>query len=54
MNNLTNAHPVVDFNTTICPTPWTYGSCAVGSPERLLREYTGRPRTYGLTFICRK
>jgi hypothetical protein len=54
VNNLTNAHPVVEFNNTICPTPWTYGSCAVGSGERQLREYTWRPSTYGLTFILRK
>jgi hypothetical protein len=54
VNNLTDAHPVVDFNHTSCPTPWTYGSCAVGSGERVLREYTWRPRTYGLTFTLGK
>jgi hypothetical protein len=54
VNNLTYAHPVVDFDNTICATPWTYGSCAVGSGERLVREYTRRPRTYGLRFILRK
>ncbi len=54
VDNLTNAHPVVDFNNTICPTPSVAGSCTVAAGERLLREYTWRPRTYGLTFIFRK
>ncbi|MGB9329305.1 MAG: hypothetical protein WCB10_00910 [Steroidobacteraceae bacterium] len=54
VNNPTNAHPVVDFNNTICLTAGTYGSCAVRAGEPLLREYTSRPRTYGLTLILRK
>jgi iron complex outermembrane recepter protein len=54
VDNLTNAHPVVDFNNTICPTPSVVGSCTIAAGERLLREYTWRPRTFGLTFILRK
>lgn len=54
VNNLTNAHPVTDFNNTICPTAASPGTCTQASGERLLREYTWRPRTYGLTFIYRQ
>ena len=51
VDNLTNAHPVVDFNNTICPTAGEPGTCTIAAGERLLREYTWRPRTIGLTFI---
>jgi iron complex outermembrane recepter protein len=54
INNLTNAHPVTDFNNTICPTAGDPGTCTQAAGERLLREYTWRPRTYGLTFIFRQ
>jgi iron complex outermembrane recepter protein len=51
VDNLTNAHPIVDFNNTVCALP---PNCAAG-PEgsRLLREYSFRPRTFGLTAIFR-
>ncbi|MBV8783120.1 MAG: TonB-dependent receptor, partial [Gammaproteobacteria bacterium] len=53
IDNVANAHPIVDFNNTICPTAGTPGTCTIAAGERLLREYTWRPRTYGLTFIFR-
>ncbi|MBV9622098.1 MAG: TonB-dependent receptor [Gammaproteobacteria bacterium] len=53
IDNVANSHPVIDFNNTICPTAGVPGSCTIAAGERLLREYTWRPRTYGLTFIYR-
>ncbi len=54
IDNVANAHPVIDFNNTICPTAGVAGTCTIAAGERLLREYTWRPRTYGLTFIFRQ
>ena len=54
VDNVANAHPIIDFNNTICPTAGTPGTCGIAAGERLLREYTWRPRTYGLTFIFRQ
>ncbi len=50
VDNLTNAHPVTDYNYTICPP--TSATCA-GS-DRLQRAYTFRPRTFGITAIFRQ
>jgi outer membrane receptor protein involved in Fe transport len=50
VDNLANLHPVVDYNNTICPG----GDCSQAGGTRLLREYTWRPRTFGMTFILRK
>ena len=54
VDNLANLHPVVDYNNTICPSDVRTADCSQAGGERLLREYTWRPRTYGLTFILRK
>jgi|SRR5579871_2885024 len=54
VDNLTNSHPVVDYNNTICPSDPTSSACSQAGGERLLREYTWRPRTVGMTFILRK
>ncbi len=54
VDNLANLHPVVDYNNTICPSDVTTSACSQSGGERLLREYTWRPRTYGLTFILKK
>ncbi|HYB32542.1 MAG TPA: TonB-dependent receptor [Steroidobacteraceae bacterium] len=60
VDNLTNAHPVVDFNNTICAQPGVTlpgqsVACQAGPQgSRLLREYTFRPRTFGITAIWRK
>jgi outer membrane receptor protein involved in Fe transport len=51
VDNLTNVHPLTDYNYTICP-PTSQPAC-LGS-ERLQRAYTFRPRTYGLTAIFRQ
>jgi iron complex outermembrane recepter protein len=52
VDNLTNTHPVIDFNNTICAVP---PNCAAGPDgSRLLREYTFRPRTFGITAIFRQ
>ena len=53
-HNLANLHPVVDYNNTICPSLVTTPACSQTGGERLLREYTWRPRTIGMTFIFRK
>ncbi|TLY69871.1 MAG: TonB-dependent receptor [Gammaproteobacteria bacterium] len=50
VDNLTNAHPLTDYNYTICPP--TSATCA-GS-DRLQRAYTLRPRTFGITAIFRQ
>jgi outer membrane receptor protein involved in Fe transport len=50
IDNLTNAHPLTDYNYTICPP--TSATCA-GS-DRLQRAYTFRPRTFGITAIFRQ
>ena len=50
VDNLTNAHPLTDYNYTICPP--TSATCA-GS-DRLQRAYTFRPRTFGITAIFRQ
>jgi iron complex outermembrane recepter protein len=44
IDNLTDTHALTDYNLTITPT--------VGSS--LLRAYTFRPRTFGVTFIYRR
>jgi len=54
VDNLANLHPVVDYNNTICPSDVTTPACSQTGGERLLREYTWRPRTIGMTFIFRK
>ncbi len=54
VDNLANLHPVVDYNNTICPSDVTTPACSQAGGERLLREYTWRPRTIGMTFIFRK
>ncbi len=54
VDNLTNAHPVVDYNNSICPSDVTTPACAQSGGERLLREYTWRPRTVGMTFVFKK
>jgi iron complex outermembrane receptor protein len=59
VDNLTNAHPVIDFNNTICAEPGVpptarYG-CAPGpDSSRLLREYSFRPLTFGITAVWRR
>jgi outer membrane receptor protein involved in Fe transport len=45
VNNLTNSHRLTDFNNTINP---------LTGDSRLLREFTFRPRTYGVTLIFRQ
>jgi len=54
VDNLANLHPVIDYNNTICPNDVTTTACNQSSGSRLLREYTWRPRTIGMTFIFRK
>jgi len=54
VDNLANLHPVVDYNNTICPNDVTTPDCNQASGSRLLREYTWRPRTFGMTFIFRR
>ena len=54
IDNIANLHPVIDYNNSICPNDVTTTACNQSSGSRLLREYTWRPRTYGLTFILRK
>jgi outer membrane receptor protein involved in Fe transport len=54
VDNLANLHPVVDYNNTICSSLVTTPACSQTGGERLLREYTWRPRTIGMTFIFRK
>jgi iron complex outermembrane receptor protein len=48
VDNLTNAHPLTDYDFTICPTP---GNCAASAGNRLERAFTFRPRTIGITAI---
>ncbi len=50
VDNLTNSHPVVDYNNSICGTD----DCTQAGGARLLREYTWRPRTVGMTFVFKK
>jgi iron complex outermembrane recepter protein len=54
VDNLANLHPVIDYNNTICPSDVTTAACSQAGGERLLREYTWRPRTIGMTFIFKK
>jgi hypothetical protein len=54
VDNLANLHPVVDYNNTICPSLVSSPACSQSGGERLLREYTWRPRTIGMTFIFKK
>jgi outer membrane receptor protein involved in Fe transport len=66
VDNLTNAHPVIDFNNSVCSLPPTQAPSAYwngltpgcngggSTSSRLLREYTFRPRTFGITAIWRK
>jgi iron complex outermembrane recepter protein len=54
VENLANLHPIIDYNNTICPSDVTTPACSQSGGERLLREYTWRPRTYGMTFIYRR
>jgi len=51
VDNLTNAHPLTDYNYTICPPP---AQPACPGSDRLQRAYTFRPRTFGLTAIFRQ
>jgi iron complex outermembrane recepter protein len=51
VDNLTNAHPLTDYDYTICPTP---GNCAPSAGNRLQRAFTFRPRTVGITVIFRQ
>jgi len=51
VDNLTNAHPLTDYDYTICPTP---GNCAASAGNRLERAFTFRPRTIGITAIFRQ
>jgi iron complex outermembrane receptor protein len=51
VDNLTNAHPLTDYDYTICPTP---GNCAASAGNRLERAFTFRPRTIGITAIFRE
>jgi outer membrane receptor protein involved in Fe transport len=48
-DNLTDTHTVTDYNWTIDPTP----GVAAGF-SRLQRDYTFRPRTFGITAIYRR
>ena len=48
VDNLTNAHPLTDYDYTICPTP---GNCGASAGNRLERAFTFRPRTIGITAI---
>jgi len=50
VDNLTNAHPLTDYNYTICPP----SSATCAGSDRLQRAYTFRPRTFGLTAIFRQ
>ncbi|HUA88926.1 MAG TPA: TonB-dependent receptor, partial [Steroidobacteraceae bacterium] len=50
VDNLTNSHPVVDYNNSICGAD----DCTQAGGARLLREYTWRPRTVGMTFVFKK
>jgi iron complex outermembrane recepter protein len=52
IDNLTNAHPITDYDWTICP-PFA-ASCAPAGGARLERAFTFRPRTFGLTAIFRQ
>ncbi|MBS0367206.1 MAG: TonB-dependent receptor [Proteobacteria bacterium] len=54
VDNLTNTHALTDYNNTICSTPQV--NCAPNNPgsSRLERDYTFRPRTYGVTVIYKK
>jgi outer membrane receptor protein involved in Fe transport len=56
IENLTNTLPITDFNNTICPvpSPRPAGTCDAASGTRLLREYSFRPRTFGITAIFRQ
>ena len=44
IDNLTNTHPVTNYNWTIDPG---------NGGSRLERDFTFRPRTYGITFTYR-
>jgi iron complex outermembrane recepter protein len=46
VDNLTNTHSLTDYNTTINP--------LVTGVSRLQRDYTFRPRTFGITMIFRQ
>ena len=46
VDNLTNTHALTDYNTTINP--------LVAGVSRLQRDYTFRPRTFGITMIFRQ
>ncbi len=56
VDNLANLHPVVDYNNSICA--GANGAASSGCDQngglRLLREYTWRPRTIGMTFVYKK
>lgn len=48
--NTTNARPMIDFKNTLSPAAADAGTGTQAAGERVLREYTGRARTRGLTF----
>jgi iron complex outermembrane recepter protein len=58
VDNLTNSHAVVDFNNSVCSLPGQtiagVDQCAAAAGYRLLREYSFRPRTVGITAIFRQ
>jgi iron complex outermembrane recepter protein len=55
VDNLTNSHAIVDFNSSVCAQPGLVNGCAPGPlGSRLLREYSFRPRTIGITAIFRQ
>jgi hypothetical protein len=45
IDNVTDTHALTDYNFTI-----DYGA----GNNRLMRDYTFRPRTFGVTFIYRR
>ncbi|HEX4648437.1 MAG TPA: TonB-dependent receptor [Steroidobacteraceae bacterium] len=51
VNNLSNSHATVDFNNSICSQA---PACDVSTGSRLLREYSFRPLTFGVTAIFRQ
>jgi len=55
VDNLTNSHAFTDFNNSVCAEPGLVNGCAAGPQgSRLLREYSFRPRTFGITAIFRQ